>query len=96
MRPEMSPAAVPQPLTEHISISPPYVSCIDVRSWTVTSIPRIKDAVAELATADVGKARQQASKVEKKPLGRVLVNIDVHELGPIELEVGLFPKRGRL
>ena len=28
--------------------------------------------------------------MEKKAQGRILVNIDVHELGPIELEVRLF------
>ena len=66
----------------HVSVSGPVLD-------------RIEDAMTELAFAEFAKAQQQAIKVEKKPPGRVLVNIDVHELGPIELEVTLFPKRGR-
>lgn len=34
--------------------------------------------------------RPRAAEEEKKPPGRVLVSIDVLELGPIELEVSLF------
>lgn len=54
----------------------------------MTSTPRLKDAEDELAEA-ARCVQLQAGNSKKKPLGRVLVGIDVHELGPIELEVKL-------
>lgn len=54
-------------------------------------IQRLKGAIAELRSApSIAIIRPQPAEAQNKPPGRILVSIDVHELGPIELEVRLF------
>eukprot|EP00904_Undaria_pinnatifida_P004389 jgi/Undpi1/13951/HiC_scaffold_9.g03602.m1 len=49
---------------------------------------RLKGAIAELRSApSIAIIRPQPAEAQNKPPGRILVSIDVHELGPIELEV---------
>lgn len=65
---------------------------LDIRSLTVASIQRFQHAMSELRSETRAAAgmKAHARKVENKRPGRVIVSIDVHELGPIELEVRLF------
>lgn len=55
------------------------------------SIHRLKGAIADLRRGPTAVVVQpKAGQEEKEPPGRILVSIDVLELGPIELEVRLF------
>lgn len=65
--------------------------CMGIPPLTVTSIRRLKGAIAKLHRGPTTVAvRPKPGEEGKKFPGRVLVSIDVLERGPIELEVSLF------